>query len=208
MSKFNYMMKIKLAFLLLTVNALAYSQSLEFGFNVGTGSTYLVENSDKTVNINYKTPTTISTDLTFTLENSNFGVVVRYQFTGTSVDGNKWFDLSESYFKARVNDNTFLLLLEYLKRNEKKLNFGANFGMGYTKQIINFENEDLSTNNSFPSIQIGGLINYKLNNKLSLKLQPSFQFFDPINGLSNNKLNLAKEDIHFLMQLGISYQLK
>lgn len=167
-----------------------------------------MENSDKTVNINYKTPTTISTDLTFTLENSNFGVVVRYQFTGTSVDGNKWFDLSESYFKARVNDNTFLLLLEYLKRNEKKLNFGANFGMGYTKQIINFENEDLSTNNSFPSIQIGGLINYKLNNKLSLKLQPSFQFFDPINGLSNNKLNLAKEDIHFLMQLGISYQLK
>lgn len=200
-------MKIKLTISLLSMSFLTYAQSLDFGFNAGTGATYIVENADKGIDVTYKTPTTISTDLKYTPKDSNFGIILRYQYTTTKAEGNKWFDASMSNFKANVNDNTFFMLLEYQKNNDKKFNFGANFGLGYTKQIINFENENTIINNSFPTIQIGGLIKYKLNDKLSLKLQPSFQSFDLIKALGNNQLNFAKEDIHFLIQLGISYKL-
>ncbi|SIS63034.1 hypothetical protein SAMN05421768_11613 [Chryseobacterium joostei] len=198
-------MKFTFTILLLAMYACLYGQSLEYTFNVGTGATYLVENYDRSININYKTPVSISTDLKFTPKNSNFGILLRYQFTGTGVDGSKWFDEFSPSFKAQVNDNSFILLIEYLKKSDKKINFGANFGLGYTKQIISLENENYTRRNVFPSLHIGGIISCKINSKLSVKLQPGFQFFDPLNALSKNNYHFAKEDIHFLTQVGFSY---
>lgn len=71
-------MKFTFTILLLAMYACLYGQSLEYTFNVGTGATYLVENYDRSININYKTPVSISTDLKFTPKNSNFGILLRY----------------------------------------------------------------------------------------------------------------------------------
>ena len=199
-------MKTKLTIFSLFISIFSFPQTFEFGAGLGTGSTYIVENSDKTVNVNYKTPTSIYTDLKYTPINSNFGILLRYQYTNTSVSGQKWFQFNQN-FDANVNDNSLFLLLEYLKRSDRKLNFGGNIGIGYTKQIIDFNSENETTESSFPSINLSGIIGYNLNSKLSLKLQPSFQFFDPINAMKTEHYNFAKEDIHFLTLLGISYKL-
>lgn len=199
-------MKTKLSIFSLFISLFSFSQTFEFGAGLGTGSTYIVENSDKSVNVNYKTPTSIYTDLKYTASNSNFGILLRYHYTNTSVSGQKWFQLNQD-FNANVNENTLFLLLEYLKKSDQKLNFGGNIGIGYTKQIIDFNSENEYAENSFPSINLSGIIDYNLNSKLSLKLQPSFQFFDPINAMKIESYNFAKEDIHFLALLGISYKL-
>ena len=199
-------MKTKLSIFSLFISLFSFSQTFEFGAGLGTGSTYIVENSDKSVEIKYKIPTSIYTDLKYTPSNSNFGILLRYQYTNTSLNGQKWFQFNQ-VFNANVNDNTLFLLLEYLKKNDNKLNFGGNIGIGYTKQIIDFNSENEIAENSFPSINLSGIINYNLNNKLSLKLQPSFQFFDPINAIKIEQYKFAKEDIHFLVLFGISYKL-
>lgn len=199
-------MKTKLTLFSLFLSLFSFSQTFEFGAGIGTGSTYIVENSDQSVIVNYKTPTSIYTDLKYTPGNSNFGVLVKYQYTSTSVGGQKWFELNQD-FNASINDNTLFLLLEYLKKSDRKLHFGGNFGIGFTKQIIDLHSENEVIENSFPSVNLSGLISYSLNSKLSLKLQPSFQVSDPINAMKADRYHFAKEDIHFLTSLGISYKL-
>ena len=199
-------MKIKIIIFYLLISSLSFSQSLEVGAGVGTGSTYIVENSDKSVNINYKTPSSIYTDLKYIPSHSNIGVMLRYQYTNTSVNGQKWFEVNQN-FNAIVGDNSLFLLIEYIKTNEQKVSFGGNAGLGYTKQTINFTDENYSIENSFPSVNISGIVNYRFSNKFSIKLQPTFQFFDPISGMKIKQYNFAKEDIHFLALLGVSYKL-
>ena len=199
-------MKTKFTIFSLLISTFAFSQSFEFGVGLATGSTYLIENSDSSVNINYKTPSSIYTDLKYIPNNSNVGILLRYQYTNTSVNGQKWFETNQN-FNAIVADNSLILLLEYLKTNEQRLSFGGNAGLGFTKQTINFTDENYSTENSFPSINISGIANYKFNNKFSIKLQPTFQFFDPISGMKIKQYNFVKEDIHFLALLGVSYKL-
>ena len=199
-------MKIKIIIFYLLISSLSFSQSLEVGAGVGTGSTYIVENSDKSVNINYKTPSSIYTDLKYIPSNSNIGVMLRYQYTNTSVNGQKWFEVNQN-FNAIVGDNSLFLLIEYIKTNEQKVSFGGNAGLGYTKQTINFTDENYSIENSFPSVNISGIVNYRFSNKFSIKLQPTFQFFDPISGMKIKQYNFAKEDIHFFALLGVSYKL-
>lgn len=182
------------------------AQNLEFGFGLGTGSTYLVENSDRSVNINYKTPVSVYTNLKYTLSDSPFGILLRYQYTNTSVNGQKWFENNQD-FEAFVNDNSLFLLLEYLHKDENKLNFGGNVGLGYTSQSIDFRSESSKVHHSFPSVNISGVLKYKVNGRFSIRLEPGFQFFDPLNALKTDQYNFAKEDIHFLTSLGISYKL-
>ncbi len=199
-------MKAKFAIFLLMVSISSYSQSFEFGFGLGTGSNYIVENADKTVNVNYKMPASVYTDLKYTPKNSNIGILLRYQYTNTSVKGQKWFKRNQ-VLDAIVNDNSLFLLVEYIKRTKRKLRFGGNFGIGYTKQVIDFISEKYSAENTMPSINFSGILEYRLNSKLGIKLQPSLQFFDPINGLKIKHYNFAREDIGFLVLLGVSYKL-
>lgn len=199
-------MNTKLTLFSLFLSVFSFSQTFEFGAGLGTGSTYIVENSDQSVNVKYKTPTSIYTDLKYTPGNSNFGLLIRYQNTSTSVNGQKWFEQNQD-FNANVNDNTLILLLEYLKKSDRKLHFGGNFGIGFTKQITDLYSDNDVIENSFPTIHLSGLIDYSLNSKLSLKLQPSFQVSDPINAMKVQPYYFAKEDIHFLTFLGVSYKL-
>ena len=199
-------MKTKFTIFSLLISTFVFSQSFEFGVGLGTGSTYLIENSDNSVNIKYKTPSSIYTDFKYIPSNSNIGILLRYQYTNTSVNGEKWFDMNQN-FNAIVGDNSVFLLIEYLKINQQKLSFGGNAGLGYTKQTINFTDENYSIENSFPSVNISGIANYRFNEKFSIKLQPTFQFFDPISGIKIKQYNFAKEDIHFFALLGVSYKL-
>ncbi len=199
-------MKTKFTVFLLVVSLSSYSQSFEFGFGLGTGSNYIIENTDKTIDVSYKMPSSVYTNLKYTPKNSNIGVLLRYQYTNTSASGQKWFEQNQT-LDAIVNDNSLFLLVEYIKRTDAKLSFGGNFGIGYTKQIIDFISEKYSTENTIPSINFSGIFEYHLSNKLGIKLQPSFQFFDPINSLKIKRYNFAKEDIGFLVLLGVSYKL-
>ncbi|MBW8361211.1 MAG: hypothetical protein K0M56_03375 [Kaistella sp.] len=193
-------MNTKFAFFALLISMFSFSQSLEFGIGLGTGANYIVENS---VNVTYKTPVSINTDLKYTPNNSNIGILLRYQYANTSVSGQKWFE-SNQPFTATVDDNSLFLLVEYLKRSGRKLNFGGNFGVGFTKQIIQFNSENYSVDHTFPSVNVSGIMDYNVSEKFALKLQPGFQFFDPINGMKSKPYNFAKEDIHFLTLLGIT----
>lgn len=201
-----YHMRIIFAFVLSCFCSFSYAQSLEYEYAAGSGITYMVENADKTIDISYHAPVTIATGLKYTPQNSHFGVLLRYQYTNTNVDGQKWFDTFQ-FFDAIVDDNSLFLMLEYLRENDKKLNVGANFGFGFTKQFIKFTSENYSMENYYPSLNFSAIAAYYINSRLSIRLQPGVQFSDPINGLKIKPYNFAKEDIHFLTLLGISLKL-
>lgn len=188
----------------LSAFAIFSAQSLEFGIGAGTGSTYILENADA-VNISYKAPVSVKTELKYTPANSNFGVSLRYQHTNTSVSGQRWFDTAEN-FDAIVSDNSLFLLLEYLKNSPAKWSFGGNVGLGFTSQNIDFSTTE-TREYRFPTLNISGVAQYKINEKWALKLEPGFQFADPFSALKIKSYNFAKEDIHFLALLGFSYKL-
>ncbi len=108
-----------------------------------------------------------------------------------------------------VTSLTSLILLEHLKDNNK-WNLGYNFGFGYTHQ--NFR-QDLTNSSSgmeinFMSANISGIISSKLNNNLSLQLEPSLLWTDPVGSLrTSDKWQIAGEDLHLLIQLGFTYKI-
>ena len=186
-----------------------YSQEIEFGISSGTGFVYIVENSDKTVNLNYQSPLVISSTLKYIPKDSNFGIKLTYQNLTANLQGVDWqygYNFN-GQFNGSVENRTFILAIEYIK-DLKKLNFGYNFGVGQTNERINFDDRGTANEqNSFMIVNFGGLIKYKLNQKLSISLEPSFLWNDPIRSFSNY-YKLAGEDINFLFQVGLKYKLK
>ena len=59
------MKKSILVFLLLSTT-FSFGQKLDFGLSVGTGKSYLFESIDKTVNVNYRIPISLMTEIKFT----------------------------------------------------------------------------------------------------------------------------------------------
>lgn len=186
-----------------------YSQEIEFGISSGTGFAYMVENSDKSVNINYQSPFVISSSLKYVPKNLNVGIKLVYQNLDSKIQGVDWHYRYNfgAPFKGSVENRTLIVGIEYIKEN-KKLNFGYNVGIGQTNERINFDElAIINEQNSFMVLNFGGLITYPINQNFSLSLEPSFLWNDPINSFSKY-YRLAGEDINFLVQMGIKYKIK
>lgn len=186
-----------------------YSQQFEVGISSGTGFAYLFENADNNVNINYHAPLVISSSLKYIPKNSNIGIKFTYQNLDAKMHGIDWqfgFNNGE-IFQGSVENRTFILGIEYLKE-VKKVNFGYHIGIGQTNERINFDERGTTkVENSFMVLNFGGLVQYAINDKVSLSFEPSLLWNDPIKSFSNY-YRLAGEDIHLLLQLGVRYKIK
>jgi hypothetical protein len=184
-----------------------YSQQLEIGISTGTGFAYLFENADNSVNINYHAPLVISSSLKYNPNNSNIGVKLTYLNLDANMHGIDWqfgFNNGELFYGS-VENRTFILGLEYLKQ-VKKINFGYHIGIGQTNERINFDERGTNkVENNFMVLNFGGLVQYAINDKVSLSLEPSLLWNDPIKSLSNY-YRLAGEDVHLLLQLEARYK--
>ena len=88
------------------------------------------------------------------------------------------------------------------------MNIGYHIGIGQTNERINFDERGTAkVENSFMVLNFGGLVQYAINDKVSLSLEPSLLWNDPIKSLSNY-YRLAGEDVHLLLQLGFRYKIK
>lgn len=202
-----YCMKKIILYILAFYSISLYSQQLEIGISTGTGFAYLFENADNSVNINYHAPLVISSSLKYNPKNSNIGIKLTYQNLDTKMHGIDWqfgFNNGELFYGS-VENRTFMLGLEYLKQ-VKKINLGYHIGIGQTNERINFDARGTNkVENNFMVLNFGGLVQYAINDKVSLSLEPSLLWNDPIKSLSNH-YRLAGEDVHLLLQLGVRYK--
>jgi len=91
------------------------------------------------------------------------------------------------------------------------LNFGYNFGLGYTKEnyIEHLIQKTPAATKEFMSIKISGLVSVKISEKIFIQLVPALLWTDPANSLRTpNKWYIAGEGLSFLTQLGFVYSLK
>lgn len=189
------------------------AQQIEVGFTTGTGAIYMIENRDKSIDLNYAAPIIVAADIKFTPENAYFGIKLKYQNINGSLQGDNWQRINSqslfvNKFDGYIENSSFLVLLEHINQ-KSKLNIGYNFGIGQTNERINFDKKGLNKiENNFFILNLGGLIKYNLNSKTSLKFEPSFQWNDPINTLYSERYKMGGEDINLLFQFGISYKLK
>jgi hypothetical protein len=202
-------MKSKILFaLLLGFSLIGKSQSFDIGFGLGTGTSYIFESKDESVDIDYALPFSAFASLKYIPQSSYFDYKLNFQFINTGIVGRNWE--SGRPIDGEVSSFTTSLLLEHLNDN-KTWNFGYNFGFGYTTEnyIEDLDKRSLSYFRKFMSITISGLLSVKVSEKLSLQLIPSFIWTDPVNSFrSADKWYIAGEDLNFLAQIGISYRLK
>lgn len=186
-----------------------HAQDIEFGISSGTGFAYIVENSDKSVDVNYRSPFVISSSLKYIPKNSNLGLKLVYQNLESKVHGVDWQygSFFRIPFEGSVENRTLVLGIEYIKE-VNKLNFGYHIGVGHTNERINFDQRGINyRQNSFMVLNLGGLMQYSLTQNLSLTAEQSFLWNDPIRSFSNY-YKLAGEDLSFLIQIGIKYKIK
>ena len=184
------------------------SQNLELGFGIGSGTTYLIENSDNGVNIDYSTPFSSYVDLKYSKPEKYFGAKLRFQYLNTGIKGTSW--KNDSYnIDGEVTSLTTMILLEHLK-SDGNWNFGYNFGLGYTNQtfrpdLTNSSDQILS---NYMSFNFGGIISRNINENFLLRIEPSVLWTDPINSFRNSdKWQIAGEDISLLIQFGLVYRI-
>lgn len=189
------------------------AQSIDAGFSSGTGAIYIIENQDKNININYGSPLIVAADIKFTPQNSFFGIKLKYLNLNASLNGDDWQNLNNQSlfvknFEGTIENSTLSVHLEHISDN-KKINIGYNFGLGQTKEKINFDKKGVNKiENEFFILNFGGIIKYSINSKVSLKFEPSFQWNDPINSLHPERYRMGSEDINLLFQFGVNYKLK
>lgn len=201
-------MKNLILSILLFVSTYGLSQEIEFGFSGGTGFAYIAESLDSNVDMNFNAPVVLAATLTYKPKESNFGIRLTYQNLDARIEGIDWqygFHSGER-FNGSIENRTLLLGLEYIKEI-KKINYGYHFSIGQTNERINFDRTgNLNVENSFMVINFGALINYALNEKLALSLEPTFLWNDPINSFSGD-YRLGGEDINLLFLFGVKYKL-
>ncbi|GHA51658.1 hypothetical protein GCM10007103_35160 [Salinimicrobium marinum] len=183
------------------------SQNLELGFGIGTGTAYIIENSDSGINIDYSTPFSSYVDLKYSKSENYFGAKVRFQYLNSGIKGTNWKNNSFE-IDGEVTSLTTFILLEHLE--SENWNFGYNFGFGYSNQIlrpdsINSSNEIVS---NYMSFHLGGILNKRINENFSFKVEPSVLWTDPVNSFRNSdKWQIAGEDISLLLQFGVIYRI-
>lgn len=203
-----------IAFLILSFYFNARAQEIEVGFSIGSGATYLVENLDDDLYVDYSPPVVLSAEFKYTPENSFFGIKLKYQNVNGSVEGYDWQIVNNQFplfikFSGYVETRTIMFLLEHINDDgESKFKIGYNFGIGLTDETFAFDN--IGSNKStdeFTMINIGGILKYPISSDISLNLSPSFQWNDPLNSLHSERFRMAGEDINLLVEFGLTYKL-
>ncbi|WP_196886841.1 hypothetical protein [Aureivirga sp. CE67] len=186
------------------------SQEINFGTGFGTGAFYLVESNDSSVNLDYTRNISLYSEISYKKKGSYFGLKLKLQYLNSDIKGDDWTQFM-STIDGNISSFSSFLLLEHLNQN-KKWNFGYNFGLGYTKErlqkYLHLTNTENIIEKNYASLSLGGIIDFKLNQKLSLQLSPSLQWADPISSIKTSyNWDIAGEDLHFLVQFGINYRL-
>lgn len=204
------MKKITILFVVFALAFQGKAQTLELGLGVGSGAAYLFENSDKSVNISYSLPFSSFADLKYSHPDRYFGGRLKFQYLNTGVEGDDWKSgMYTDNVNGDVSSFTAMLLLEHLK-TDKPWNFGYNFGIGYTNQKLRYDlvYHSYQIETGYMSAALGGIINRKLTENLSLTIEPSLFWTDPVNSLRNSdKWQIAGEDLSILVQVGIRYKI-
>lgn len=87
----------KILFVIVLFSSLpAFSQHLEFSMSSGSGMAYIFENLDKSVNIKYGVPISLTSAFKYTPGDSRWGLKMRLQFIEASIKGTNWSTASYS----------------------------------------------------------------------------------------------------------------
>jgi hypothetical protein len=196
--------------LLLLLTIAANSQKLEFGLSVGTGKTYIFEDLDKNIQVDYYLPVSLASDLKFTPLNSRWGIKLRLNYIESAVDGINLPPNMAEPFEGYVSTWTTFLLLEneIIKDNSS---YGFNFGLGYTDETLEIDVNDPWNyyKNNYPTVAFGGHYTYKMNDNFDFQLFPvilvqdPYRLIDYLTGIVDP--TIAREDLSILLNFGIRY---
>jgi hypothetical protein len=187
----------------------ANGQTIYISLSGGTGKTYIFESNDKSVNTNYSVPLSLMTEVKFTPKEKNWGLKLRLHNIESSVTGENWE--TETPINGYINSLTTSILLEN-EIAKKNYSYGLNFGMGITKETVQYQQDsDNKTSTSFTSLYLGGHLSYNISKNFDLQVQPILLWQDPfktIGVLSGKRTaNFAGEDLSTLINFGIKYKL-
>lgn len=181
------------------------AQTIEIGAGAGTGSYFFIEELDANVDNSYAGAASLFVDLKYNFKDRIDGLKLRFQNTSVNIVGFE-YQTNES-IDAIIETFTTSILYERL-RSDKAFNVGYNFGVGITKQEIEFRRNPFSQRqNSFASITAGGIYSLRLHDKLRLNLETGLLWTDPINTFRGpDNWKTAGEDLSFLAQVGVAYK--
>ena len=188
------------------------AQKLEFSLSGGTGKTYIIESLDKSVDVNYGLPLSMTTELKFTPQNSKWGLKIRLHDIQSAMFGQNWMPNMAGGINGYISSRSTFLLLENTI-NKNKSTFGFNFGLGYTNET-RLDNKDSpwdKVSNKYPTLTFGANFSFKINNELDFQILPIVLVQDPFRSISylTGKLEptLAGEDLSILINFGIRYNI-
>jgi hypothetical protein len=213
-SSMLYLMKKHvLLFFLLHLYISSHAQEWDFGFSIGSGSVYLIENADSGVDSNFGIPSLFSAYVKYTPEEAYFGLKLKYLNLNASLSGEDWQNLNQSLLPSRldgfIENRTLLVQLERLRLSDAQFTAGYNFGVGLTSEVIAFDKQgQQSFDTAFSVVSIGGIFSYGLNEKLSLRLEPSLLWNDPLRSFNRSNYRMGGEDLHLVLEFGINYRFK
>ncbi len=202
-------MKLRHYFIpLLLLPLFSSAQNIHLSYGLGTGSAYVFENIDQGVDIDYSLPFATYAGLKYSIPNAYFDVMLNFQYQNSGITGKSW--KTGGSIEGEVSSFTSSVLLEHLEET-KKWNFGYNFGLGYSNENYSpsLSYSVQSELRNYLSFTLSGIMSYQLSENLQLQMVPSLFWSDVVNSLrSSDHWNIAREDLSFLGQLGISYRLK
>lgn len=198
--------------LLVLTTIAANAQTLEFGLSIGSGKTYIFEDTDKSIEVDYYLPLSLVSDLKFTPGNSDWGIKLRLHYLESAVEGINLPPNPAESFEGYVSTLTTFLLLEneIIKGNSS---YGFNFGLGFTDETLEIDVNDPWNyyKNKFPTLALGGHFTFKMNDNFDFQLLPIILVQDPyrmIDYLTGTvDPTIAREDLSILINFGIRYNL-
>lgn len=187
------------------VSIYTQAQTIEIGVGAGTGPYFFIEEFDPNVDNSYDGAASLYVDIKYNFKDRIDGLKLRFQNTSVQIEGLEY--QTNEPINAIVETFTTSLLYERL-RSDKAFNVGYNFGVGMTKQEIEFSRNPFSQRqNSFASVTAGGIFSFRLHEKLRLNLETGLLWTDPINTFRGpDNWETAGEDLSFLAQVGVSYK--
>jgi hypothetical protein len=181
------------------------AQSLTAHFNIGAGASYLVEHLDQRIDIQYGPLSTFAFGLSLGKETAYFRPRLELLNVNTGIWGRAWTDGSP--IDGQVNSFTTLFSLEHLPKPRPR-GMGYFMGMGYTHEQYDagwfMARQEIR---NFFSVTVGGIGYWELSPTFALELRPFFLWTDPASSFSPRGWSIAREDLSFLLQIGLRYTL-
>jgi hypothetical protein len=199
---------IIVALFLATVSVNA--QKLELGLSLGPGKTYICEDLDKSIEVDYYLPVSLASELKFTQIDSKWGVKLRLHYIESAVDGINLPPAAAETFEGYVSTwSAFLMFEKDIVKDASS--FGYNFGLGITRETVQIDTSDPWNYNKseFPSITLGGHYTFKINESFDFQILPiliiqdPYRLIDYLTGTADPKI--GGEDLSILLNFGIKY---